>query len=286
MAPAAAEILDRLGAADRIVGVGDFVDWPPQVARLPKVGAYDSPSIERVLALRANLLFTARGRAGGAVHARLARLGVRVVPLDTDTYRGVLQSIATVGRLVKRQEAARAEISRIRGSLAEVRRRVHGAPRRRVLAVVGRDPLFVAGPGSHLDELIEVAGGANVAADARAPFQLVSLEAALERRPEVVVDLSDNRPGAPRGCLAGAWGRWPFLPAVREKRVWWVDPVRLAIPGPRLPEMAQLMAKLVHPEVFGVPLPEELGPLRSADLAGALGFGPPPSPGLSEAMAR
>jgi len=61
VAPAAAEILDRLGAVDLIVGVGDFVDWPPAVAKLPKVGAYDSPSVERVLALRANLLFTARG---------------------------------------------------------------------------------------------------------------------------------------------------------------------------------------------------------------------------------
>src|SRR5215207_5002582 len=131
VAPAAAEILDRLGAADRIVAVGDFVDWPPQVARLPKVGAYDNPNVERVLELEADLLLTVKGRAGGAVHDRLEKLGVRVVALDTETYRGVLDAVASVGRLVGREEAARAEAGRIARGMEEVRRRAAGAPRRR-----------------------------------------------------------------------------------------------------------------------------------------------------------
>jgi ABC-type Fe3+-hydroxamate transport system substrate-binding protein len=90
-----------------------------------------------------------------------------------------------------------------------------------------------------------------VAHDALAPYQQLSIEAVLERAPEVIVDASDNRPGAPRGRLAGAWGRWDFLPAVRAERVYQVDPSRLVIPGLRLPEMARLMGELIHPESFG-----------------------------------
>ena len=137
-------------------------------------------------------------------------------------------------------------------------------PRRRVLCAVGRDPLYAAGPGSHLDELLRAAGGENVLADAGAPYVLASLEAVLARRPEVIVDLSDNRAGAPRGVVAGDWARWPFLPAVVDGRVYQVDPVRLAIPGPRLAEMAELLARAIHPERFGSPRDGEMGALALA----------------------
>jgi iron complex transport system substrate-binding protein len=146
----------------------------------------------------------------------------------------------------------------MRQRLDELRRAAVGLPRRRVLVVVGRSPLYVAGPGSHLDEMIEAVGGVNVADDAPSPYHRVSTETVLERMPEVIVDLSDNRPDAPRGRTAGDWGRWSFLPAVRQDRVYRVDPSRLAIPGIRLPEMTRLMARLVQPEAFGEADPAEL----------------------------
>src|SRR6185295_17402749 len=123
-----------------------------------------------------------------------------------------------------------------------------GVAPRRVLFVVGREPLFVAGPGSHIDEMITLVAGTNVFQDAGSPYERVSMEVALQRMPEVIIDTSDNRPGAERGRVPGTWARWGFLPAVRENRVWQIDPARLVIPGIRLPEMSALMGKLVHPE--------------------------------------
>jgi ABC-type Fe3+-hydroxamate transport system substrate-binding protein len=98
--------------------------------------------------------------------------------------------------------------------------------------------------------MIGIAGGENVAHDALSPYQQVSLETMLERMPDVIIDTSDNRAGAPRGRDTGAWGRWEFLPAVSEGRVYHVEPGLLVIPGVRLPEMSELMARLVHPEIF------------------------------------
>jgi ABC-type Fe3+-hydroxamate transport system substrate-binding protein len=265
MAPAGAEIVAALGAVEEVVAVGDFVAWPPVLAARPRVGAYDAPSLERILALGGNVYVTARSQAGQRALARLADLGVEIVELDTATYAGTLESIAMLGAKLGREPQAAALAAEIGERVAAVRARAASAPARRVLVVVGREPLYVAGPGSHLDELVRAAGGENVAADALAPYQLLSLEAALARRPEVILDSSENRPGALRGRALGDWRRWPFLPAVAERRVYFVDPVRLSIPGPRLGEMAELLAKLIHPELFGEASPEELGPLASPE---------------------
>jgi iron complex transport system substrate-binding protein len=183
---------------------------------------------------------------------------VRVLALDTSTYDGVFGSLAAVGRELGEDERARILADGMRGALDDVRRQAAGVPRRSVLFVVGRDPLYVAGPGSHADEMIALAGGENVAHDTASPYARISLEAVLARMPQVIIDTSDNRPAAERGRIAGDWARWAFLPAVRDRRVWQVDPGRLVIPGIRLPEMTRLVGRLVHPEVFGEPEPGEI----------------------------
>ena len=253
MAPGAAELVDALGLLDQAVAGGDFVTWPPEAARLPRIGSYDNPNLERLLELDATHYLSARSEAAALAHERVARLGVQVLALDLDTFRGVMESLQRLGEVLGQPERAAREKERIQAELEEVRAACRGLPRRRVLVAVGQRPLYVAGPGSHIDELVQTAGGSLVARSEGAPYQLLSLEAALEGMPEVVIDLSDNHPTALRGAVAGQWGRWGFLPAVEYQRVWHLDPVQLAIPGPRLPEMARLLAHLIHPEAFGPP---------------------------------
>jgi iron complex transport system substrate-binding protein len=267
LAPAAAEMVAALGGVERVVGIGDYVDWPP--GELPRLGPYDRPNVERILALEADLLLTTDSRAADETHRALRRLGVEVLALDTSTYEGVFTSLHAVGRALGAEARAGALETAMRNRLVDLESRTAGLPRRRVLVVVGRDPLYVAGPGSHVDRLIEIAAGTNVAADAASTYQQFSLEAALERLPEVIVDASDNAPGALRGRVAGSWGRFPFLPAVESNRVWHVAPERLLIPGLELPEAAELLARLLHPEIFGEPDPARLLPDVVVATAGA-----------------
>jgi len=259
LAPSAAEMLAALGESGRIVAVGDFVVWPPEVAALPRIGAYDAPSPERLLALGVDLLVTTAGVAGRLERERLEEHGIETLELDTSTYEATLASMQALGARVGRTAAARELVAEVAARVDAVERSTETLPRRRVLVVVGREPLFVAGPGSHLDRLLRAAGGTNVAADLGAPWAQASLEAMLERAPEVIVDTSDNRPGVERGMVSGPWARWPFLPAVAAGRVASVDPWRLTIPGPRLGETAELLARIVHPESLGAPTAAELG---------------------------
>lgn len=254
LAPAAAEMLSALGLLDRVVGVGEFGPWPGALASAPVIGGYASPNVERVLELRADLLITAASETAHPAHRTLERFGVRVLALDTSTYAGVFRSLEEVGRLFDMESAAREIGQRMRAELDRIAEQAEGLPRRRVLFVVGRDPLYVAGPGSHIDEMIELVGGENVTHDALTPYAQASLETILERLPQVIVDTSDNSADALRGRTPGPWSRWGFLPAVRDNRVFWVEPGRLVIPGLRLPEMTRLMARIVHPESFGDPM--------------------------------
>jgi iron complex transport system substrate-binding protein len=267
MAPAAAEVLEILGVTDRVVGRGDFVAWPPALQELPKVGAYHAPSVETVLSLGTTLLLTTSSQAGRGAHSRLRELGVEVLAVETGRYESMLAAIEAIGREVGREEEAREVVEDIRREMDEIRARGRGAPARRVVFVVDRDPVYVAGPGSHVDEMIRAVGGQNIAADAASDWQLLSMEVILERAPEVIIDTSDNTDRALRGRVSGPWERWPFLPAVEENRVFWVDPIRLVIPGPRLPQMTRLVGQLVHPEIFGEPSPRDFEALEGADRA-------------------
>lgn len=239
--------------------------WPPALQELPRVGAYHTPSVETVLSLGTTLLLTTSSQAAQGAHTKLRELGIEVLALKTNTYESMLDSIVSIGKEVGREEEARRVVEGIRGEMDEIRGRAGDAPGRRVVFVVDRDPVYVAGPGSHVDEMIRAVGGENIAADATSDWQLLSMEIIFERAPEVIIDTSDNGDGALRGRVAGPWNRWPFLPAVERNRVYWVDPIRLVIPGPRLPQMTRLMGRLVHPEIFGEPSPEDFEALEGVD---------------------
>ena len=267
MAPAAAEVLEILGVTDRVVGRGDYVVWPPALQALPRVGAYHAPSVETVLSLRTTLLLTTSSQAAQGAHAKLRELGIEVLALETGSYESMLASIVSIGREVGREEEARRVVEELRREMDEIRGLARDAPGRRVVFVVDRDPVYVAGPGSHVDEMIRAVGGENIAADAASDWQLLSMEIILERAPEVIIDTSDNSDGALRGRVVGPWGRWPFLPAVEKRRVYWVDPIRLVLPGPRLPQMTRFVGQLVHPEIFGEPSPEDFQALEGVSRA-------------------
>lgn len=249
--------MGALGLLDRVVGIGQFGPWPETIADLQVVGGYDSPNLEQILTLEADLVLNVESQAARLAHGRLQAVGIEVMALDSSTYNGVFRSLKAVGDRFDRRKAAERIAARIRRDMAEVERLAKRLDKKRVLFVVGRDPVFVAGPGSHVDQLIRLAGGENIAGDLVSPYHQISLEAILERRPEVIIDTSDNNPGALRGRRNGAWGRWPFLPAVRDNRVYWIDPSQLVIPGIRLAHMARLVGKLIHPDVFGEPGPED-----------------------------
>jgi iron complex transport system substrate-binding protein len=236
LAPSLTDTVIALGESARLVGVTRY-DTAPEVKSLPRVGGFLDPSPEAVLGLRPDLvLWLADGGALPAVR-RIADLGVPVLALPVIGVPDVLRAAREVGAALGNPAAG----ERLAGEMAVAIRAAEllagSSPRRRVLLVIGRDPLVVAGPGSYPDALLRIAGGENVVTGDR-PWPIYSLEKAVADDPDLVVDAAVNEP-------PDAIRRLAAIPAVKAGRVVRLPDDRVLRPGPQLPAaLGQLQSAL------------------------------------------
>jgi iron complex transport system substrate-binding protein len=244
MNPSLTRILVALGAQEALVGVDDFsARAEPAVAALPRVGGLYSPSLEAVVALQPDLVVLVPSVEQRDFRARLEALGIEVLALAPDPVRfdDVLAAIEILGRRLGREPAARARVDAIRRTRDAVSRSTAGRPRPRVVFVLQREPLFVVGRGSFLDEMLGLAGAENVGGALGEPWPRASLEWLVAQAPEVVLDSDDDAQSA-----ADYWKRWPSLPAVTQGRVVAVDEGAVTLPGPDLDRALLLLVRAVH----------------------------------------
>jgi iron complex transport system substrate-binding protein len=248
LAPNLTEIVFALGLGDRLVGVTDFCDFPPEATRIPRVGGVMAPSTERVLELTPDLvLATTVGNREGETLG-LARLGLPLVVTDPRDLDGVARSFELVGRAASAPEAGARLAAAFRTRLAKVREAVAGRPRPRTLLLVWPDPLVAAGPRSFLTALLEAAGGANALAGPAAPavaeqYPRLGIESVLALAPEVIVVAAYRDTGAE---AIERLRRYPQVPAVRDGRIAAIDHTVLVRPGPRLADAAEALARAIH----------------------------------------
>lgn len=262
-APSLTEILYALGLGPKVVGVTTFCRFPAEAASKPKVGTFLQPDYERILALKPDLVLVIKNPAG--VAPRLRQLGLRAEELDQDSIAATLHSIEQIGAWTSSRAAAARLAARLRAELNAVRdlARRSGAAPRSVLFLVGRAPgtlqgMVGAGPGTFIDELLAIAGGANILAASPIQYPKVTLETVLTRDPEVILDMGDfahaeGRPGQPPAQILALWRKYPQLRAVKANRVKIVADDALVRPGPRMAHAARLMLALVHPELTAPP---------------------------------
>ena len=245
--PSATEVVFAVGAGDRMVAVDDFSDFPAAAKALPKVGGFKA-SAEKVLSFQPDVVLAT---TTGDLIPMLEAQGTKVIDIEPADLEAVYKSILLVGAITDRDAAARAVIDGMKTRIAAVADKTKSAPRVRVLHEIdASDPtkIFVAGPGNFVDSLIQVAGGANVAASAKSPFPQLSLEEVVRSDPEVIV-LSDAAYGATPDVVAARPG-WSSIAAVRTRRLYPIDDALVSRPGPRLADGVEVYAKLLHPELF------------------------------------
>jgi iron complex transport system substrate-binding protein len=251
LAPSLTETVFALGAGERLVGVSAYCDYPPEVRTIDRVGTFLSPNVEAIIAKRPDVVLVVPRPGNRNPVESLRRLGVRVVVVEPNSVDEVKQSILKVGEEIGRNEEARALVSNIEERMAAVRARTEGAPRPRVLMVIGQMPLHAVGTGTFLDELITVAGGVNVGGQAGGSWPHLSLEFAISSRPEVIIDTTmGNEERAGAGAATAFWDGFPMMPAVQDSRVYGHMEYHLLRPGPRIAEALETIARLVHPELF------------------------------------
>jgi ABC-type Fe3+-hydroxamate transport system substrate-binding protein len=249
------EILFAIGAGATVVGVDVYANWPAAVTAVPRVGTQQEPSVEAVLGLRPDVVVSAMSANRQSTVEALERLGLPVFVTRTDDLAGLGRTIVDLGTLVGQRTAADALVHTIQAGLAQVQEQVREQaqqhPRVRALVLVWSDPLYVVGRQTYTADLLALAGGDNVAADAEPGYPRYSIERVLRQAPEVMVmgTHTDERTGDPWH----EWRRFPTLPAVRDGRLITVDGDLIFRPGPRAVEAAQTLARALHPRARILP---------------------------------
>jgi iron complex transport system substrate-binding protein len=242
LVPSVTEVLFALGLEERIVGVTSFCSYPERARSKPQVGGYSNPNLEAVLEQRPDLLFISADSANPALLARMEGLGL---PVYVVYPRGIDETIAmirAVGRVSGAATAGERLAQQLSATVARVKVLVAGRARPQVLFCVMVRPLTVAGPGTLVDDLLEIAGGENVVAAGSSRYPTWGAEALLLADPELIV--VSPHPGTPNP--AELFSGWPELKAVRQQRIVSVTPDWVHRPGPRLGLGLLALAEAIH----------------------------------------
>lgn len=255
-APSITEVVYALGMGNRVVGVSEFSNFPPEAAQVEKIGGIIDPNLERVIALKPDLAIVL-GRME-AVSDLCRRENIELLRVEMSDFECVMKDIQTIGDALGRSEAASNLISNMNNDLDSVRQRaMQWDHPLKVFLCVGRKGgslagLYTVNKNSFLNELLEIAGGDNIFKDIGGAYPQVSKESLLKRAPDVIIELNPNETslsGKGRADLED-WYASPMTPAAASERVYSVTDDYVMIPGPRMVLTARRFYELIYNAPF------------------------------------
>jgi len=239
LAPNLTENVFAVGAGDRLVGVTTYCDYPKEALAIEKVGDTQSPNAERIIALRPQLVLVSTASQLEAFTRTLADQNISVFVTNPTSFDAVLENLQTLGEIFGTQDKASDLVDELRRRSDTVQSANASRQPVRVFVQISREPLYTIGKGSFLMELIRRAGGDVVTKDVDKAFPVLSKEAALALAPDAIIlsDSEDNR--EPNDAFKNS-------PAVKNGRIFRVDPNILSRPGPRLIDAMEQIAHDLH----------------------------------------
>jgi len=245
--PSITAFLFALGAGPRVVGVDDFSDEPAEAATREHVGGI-KVNFEKVVALKPDLVFSVKFSDGTIEKLQAASLNVLVV--DPQSVFDVAKTATLLGKAVGADGEALARSIQQRVDAVKTKTATVATRPRVYHEIDASDPakIFTVGPGSYINDLIDIAGGVNIAARAASAYPQLSAEEILRSDPEIIVLAADAYSAKPADVAARQG--WSVIAAVKNGRIFSIEPNLINRPGPRVGEAAEAYAKLVHPELF------------------------------------
>ncbi|MGJ7515487.1 cobalamin-binding protein [Pseudomonas baetica] len=239
LAPSLSEIVVELGSADLLVGVLDAGERPAELQNLPSVGRYGQLDMERLLSLKPDLLLLWPGSVGPAQREQLQRLNIPTFVAEPHNFAQLTAQIEAIAAQLGRPERGVVLANNLRQRLAELRQRYRRDQPLRVFYQVWDRPLYTVGGGQIISDALDVCGVRNVFADLTLPAPQISIEAVLQRNPEVIL--------AGDQAQLDAWMVWPQVAAVANKQLLLVTDKGLERPSGQMVEATAKLCQLIQP---------------------------------------
>lgn len=251
LAPSITETLYALGLDSILVGDTDYCDYPPEAKSKPHVGAVLNPSLEKIVALKPDLVLGTAEANRRETADQLERLGIPLYGLTAHSLDDTLRTIADLGEVLGQPARAQGMVASLSKRIEAVEQRAAGQPRPKVLFVTWYRPLITAGPHTFVADVIRRAGGVSIADDLTGDWPRLSLEQALERDPDVILFPKSESFSPGLDEFASAAG-WKDLRAVKGHRMYFVSEA-IIHPSPRLVDALEEVSRVLHPP--GSPAP-------------------------------
>ena len=249
LAPSITEIIYDLGQEERLVGVTQYSTYPPEAESLPRVGSYVRLDIEKIVALKPDLCFATKDGNPKHIVDKIVSLGIPVYVINPRNLQQIMDTITRLGALLHAEKQAEELVSDMEKRIGQVKARVKkGDHRPRVFFQIDAEPLFSAGTDTFIHELIELAGGINTTAG-EVSYPRYSWEDIIVLQPEIVM-ISSMAGGLAPEYLLNSWKKWNLLSAVKNDKVFVVDAELFDRPTPRLIDGLEVIAAIIHPELF------------------------------------
>ncbi|WP_345813179.1 cobalamin-binding protein [Paraburkholderia sp. PREW-6R] len=244
LAPHVTELLYAAGGGTKIVGAVSYSDYPPAAQQLPRVGDNKALDLERIVALKPDLIVVWRH---GNAQRELERLRELHVPLyfsEPHRLDDVAVSLTKLGELLGTSQIADAAAASFRRDIAQLRASYASRPPVSVFYQVWDRPLMTLNGEHMISDVIALCGGRNVFAGLKPLVPTVSTEAVLAANPEVIVTAA---PGATKPDTSlpqlGTWRAWPGLKAVAENNLFAIDGDLINRPAPRIAQGAKALCE-------------------------------------------
>ncbi len=248
LAPSNTEILFALGLGNKIVGVTDYCNYPPEAKNKTKIGGFSTINIEKIVSLNPDLVVAANGNGEENIKV-LKRLGLRVVALNPKNLDDVMRDIRMLGKLTGTEKNATRLVKFMKCRINAVENATRNVARVSVVHILWNDPIWISGNDTFINDLIVRAGGVNAFSDISG-WRVVSIEDLLERDPDVIIVSSGSGMGG-EGNLLYKWvmDNLRDLKAVKDGRVYKIDADIISRPSYRLVYALEQIAEFLHPEI-------------------------------------
>lgn len=258
MAPAVTEIVFALGKGHTLVGVSRFCDYPLPARTIPKIGGLLDVNMEALLALSPDLVVVYPEQYA---QVKFMESRARVLVVKHESLSDLFAAMESIGKAIHAEKEAERMVAGIKKQLAVIRARAGRGKKTRVLVIAGRNPdelknMYIIGNRDFLNELLELAGGAN-AYQGTIRYPSISMETVAFLNPDVIIELSAHYEGIGDERIQNLWQPFSMLAAIRNKRLEIIRETFWLRPGPRVGMIAEALARMFAPAAGdkGPPLP-------------------------------
>lgn len=252
LSPSNTEMVYYLGLQDRLVGVTEFCNYPPEAKNKPQVGGFSTVDVEKVISQQPDLVL-ASDIHSKSVTPMLQKLGFSVVTFQPKTLEGVIGNFELLASLCGTAPQSAEKISSLKNRMDAIASLTQGLPedkRPATLVVIWHDPLMAAGRDTLVDDIIRLTGGRNIARDISG-YASLSIEAVLNADPEVIIiPTSMGEAGIEIWDAVTGDARLQDVTAIRKGTIYKIDGDVILRYGPRSFDALEQMASLIHPELF------------------------------------